>query len=131
MAATFVRPSLRLELAENGIPVCPSVRDHLKFKEKVRGERTAMKTALSFAQLLMCCYATVFCVATPTSASTPLTLTNCLPSQGDHVTNVWQMSADFALAGWLLEDFPDTRPGGAPDGRTHLLAPLVYVGTRS
>ena len=69
-------------------------------------------------------------VKTNNSVGTPITIMGCLPSQESNVTNTWRVPADFSLSGWLLEDFPDTRPGGA-NGGANPLATLGYAGDLS
>ena len=70
-------------------------------------------------------------VKTNNTIAIPLTVLGCLPSGGPAVTDSWQMPADFALGGWLFEDFPDTRTNGSPGGGTNLLASLSLAGDLS
>ena len=61
----------------------------------------------------------------------PLTVLGCLPSAGTAVTNWWSMPADFNLAGWLFQEFPDTRPGGSTGGGSSAAASLAFAGDLS
>ncbi|HWX20048.1 MAG TPA: CARDB domain-containing protein [Candidatus Binatia bacterium] len=70
-------------------------------------------------------------VKTNNTLAVPVTVLGCLPSPGAVVTNSWYMPAGFKLEGWVFQQLPDTRPGGAASGSNSAATSLTFAGDLS